>query len=335
MSTGDFQTKALDGFEIKNVDRGEVVAVVSTLDHVDRDGDVILSGAIPHGSTVKLSAYGHDVITEGRPPVGHGVVNIEGNRAVLNARYFMSTERGRDAFNTVRELGSESEWSIGFSKQVKTSPMTDAWKAKGARRLIAGLVLYEASPVFMGANAQTGTVSAKAAQAAVDAVAEAEQEWLRGIYDAHVVPFELRARIHETAEVLERSDIAQMALRSMDRELTRPDSYMAPAEFEQVVDFARRQIGLDARALPSPRLVRPGSLKAHGKRTRGVFLVAKNLPAIFLEDRSGDVDGMAHTFFHEAAHARQHHYGDPMTEPDACEQAAELFAAWQRREQEG
>jgi hypothetical protein len=168
------ETKTIEGFEIKDADRGEVVAVVSTMNVVDRDGDVVLRGAIKDGSVVKLSAYEHDVITEGKAPVGRGVVSIVGDRAILNAKYFMSTERGRDAFNTVREMGAESEWSIGFSKSVKTSPMTDEWKSKGARRLIAGLNLYESSPVFMGANGMTATVSAKAASGDVEASAEGE-----------------------------------------------------------------------------------------------------------------------------------------------------------------
>lgn len=159
------ETKTIDGFEIKDADRGEVVAVVSTMNVVDRDGDVVLKGAIRDGSVVKLSAYEHDVITEGKAPVGRGVVNIVGDRAILTAKYFMSTERGRDAFNTVKEMGADSEWSIGFAKGVKTSPMTDEWKTKGARRLIAGLDLYESSPVFMGANGMTATVSAKSLEA--------------------------------------------------------------------------------------------------------------------------------------------------------------------------
>lgn len=157
-----FETKAIDGFEIKDADKGEVVAVVSTMGVVDRDGDVVMQGAIKDGSVVKLSAYEHDVITEGKAPVGRGVVRIQGNQAVLSARYFMSTIRGRDAFNTVKEMGADSEWSIGFSRQVKTAPMTDEWRSKGASRLIAGLDLLESSPVFMGANGMTATVSAKA-----------------------------------------------------------------------------------------------------------------------------------------------------------------------------
>ncbi len=166
------ETKTIDGFEIKDADRGEVVAIVSTMNVVDRDGDVILSGAIKDGSVVKLSAYEHDVITEGKSPVGRGVIRIKGDQAVMEGRYFMSTERGRDAFNTVKEMGAESEWSIGFAKSVETVPMTPEWKAKGARRLIAGLKLWESSPVFMGANGLTSTVSAKAATIEENATAK-------------------------------------------------------------------------------------------------------------------------------------------------------------------
>ncbi len=157
-----FETKGIEGFEIKDADKGEVVAVVSTMDMVDRDGDVVLSGAIKDGSVVKLSAYEHDVITEGKAPVGRGVISIQGKQAVMHGRYFMSTARGRDAFETVKAMGADSEWSIGFAKSVKTEPLTKEWQAKGARRLITGLDLYESSPVFMGANGMTATVSAKA-----------------------------------------------------------------------------------------------------------------------------------------------------------------------------
>jgi hypothetical protein len=169
------ETKTMEGFEIKNADLGEVTAVVSTMDIVDRDGDVILSGAIREGTVVKLSGYDHDVITEGKPPVGRGVITVTGNRAVLNAKYFMSTERGREAFNMVKELGPDSEWSIGFPKAVKTQPMTDGWKAKGARRLISGLNILESSPVFMGANAETGTVAVKQVET-MDGKAIADRE---------------------------------------------------------------------------------------------------------------------------------------------------------------
>jgi hypothetical protein len=161
----DLEMKSFGPFEIKSEDRGEVVAIVATLGVVDKDGDVIMPGSFPAGgSRVKLSGYGHDVVTEGRAPVGKGVVTEENGHAIFKGQFFMSTQRGREAFHTTKELGAEGEWSFGFPKTVKTGEMTDEWRAKGAKRVIAGLTPIEASPVFVGAGWGTGTLLTKAAE---------------------------------------------------------------------------------------------------------------------------------------------------------------------------
>jgi len=160
----DIGTKLISDFEIKDADRGEVTAVVSVFNVVDRDGDVILPGAIKDGTVVKISAYGHDVVTEGKPPVGRGVLRVDDQRAVLHAKYFMSTERGRDAFATVKELGADNEWSIGWpNSTLKTAKMTDEWRGMGAKRLVKSLDVLESSPVFLGSNQFTRTVGTKEA----------------------------------------------------------------------------------------------------------------------------------------------------------------------------
>lgn len=156
------EIKSIGAFEIKDADKGEVTAIVNTLNIVDRDGDVVLPGAIANGAKVKISAYSHGVIKYGDAPVGKGVVTIEGDRAVFRGTYFLSTERGRDAFETVKALGADSEWSIGF-RTLKSSAPTDEWKTKGARRMLTQLDVMEVSPVFLGANAQTATVAVKQA----------------------------------------------------------------------------------------------------------------------------------------------------------------------------
>src|SRR5256885_6339454 len=125
------------GCQIKDEAQGEITAVVATLGVVDRDGDVILAGSMPPVSRVKLSAYGHDVVMEGAAPVGLGTISPISDKAILHARYFLSTTRGLDAFRTVQELGDDGEFSFGFPKNVATTPLTDEWRAKGARRLIA------------------------------------------------------------------------------------------------------------------------------------------------------------------------------------------------------
>ena len=167
----ELEVKSFGPLEIKDVEKGEVTAVVATLGVVDRDGDVILPGAMPASSSVKLSAYGHDVILDGAPPVGTGSIIVEGDRAIFRGKFFLSTQRGREAFNTVKELGTESEWSFGYPRGVKTTDMTDEWRGKGARRLISGMTPIEASPVFIGAGIGTHTVAAKAAADAAAALA--------------------------------------------------------------------------------------------------------------------------------------------------------------------
>jgi hypothetical protein len=147
--------------EIKDQAQGEITAVVATLNTVDRDADVCLTGSFPLISTVKMSGYGHGVVLDGAAPVGLGTISVEGNKAILRAQYFMSTNAGREAFYTVEGLGDQGEFSFGYLKDVKTAAMTDSWRAKGARRLIAGLTPIEASAVFRAAGVGTGLLSTK------------------------------------------------------------------------------------------------------------------------------------------------------------------------------
>jgi hypothetical protein len=156
------ELKTFGAFEIKNADAGEVRAIVATLGVVDKDGDVLLPGSFPPSATVKMSGYGHDVVFGGVPPVGKGTITVEGDKAIFTGKFFMSSDRAREAFAIVRELGAEGEWSFGFpNRNVKTAPMTDEWRGKGARRLIAGLTPIEASPVFIGAGHGTQTLYTK------------------------------------------------------------------------------------------------------------------------------------------------------------------------------
>lgn len=163
--TDDLELKGFGPLEIKSEDRGEVAAIVATLNVVDREGDVILPGAVQSGGAkVKLSGYNHDSVLDNAVPVGKGMITEEGDKLVFRGRFFMSTERGREAFHTTKELGADSEWSFGFPKRVKLAQMTEEWRAKGARRLIAGLTAIEASPVIFGAGIGTGTIGIKAAE---------------------------------------------------------------------------------------------------------------------------------------------------------------------------
>lgn len=187
--------KGIGPLTVENDERGEVTAIVATIGVVDRDGDVFLPGSIREGTKVKLSDYSHSIVLEGAPPAGLGAISVKGDDVILRGRFFMSTQRGAESFRTVKELGEDGEWSVGFPKvSVKTASMTPEWRAKGAERLIAEAVLVEASPVFRGAGIGTRTLAVKeekpgdpdpdpspppeeiAAKEKADAEAKAEQE---------------------------------------------------------------------------------------------------------------------------------------------------------------
>lgn len=61
------------------------------------------------------SSYSHDTVINfltgtglpDAPPVGKGVIRIEGAKAVAYLDYFMETQRGREAFLTVKAMGAD------------------------------------------------------------------------------------------------------------------------------------------------------------------------------------------------------------------------------------
>ena len=160
----DMEIKGFGGFEVKDADKGEVSAIVATLNVVDRDKDVFLPNSVQPASRVQISDYKHSVVLAGAPPVGKGSISIDGDLAIFTGQYFMGTERGRESFAMVKEIGPDGDWSFAFPKGPPTIPMTKEWQAKGARRLIAGPVNpLEVSPVLRGGGIGTRTLAAKEA----------------------------------------------------------------------------------------------------------------------------------------------------------------------------
>lgn len=156
--------KVFGPLEIKDESRGEVEAEVASLDVVDFDRDVIRSKSIPAaGARVKLSFYGH-AAAFGDAPVGKGVIKAVNGKAVLQAKYFLSTSRGREAFETVKELGADGEWSVGFHVEQASDP-DETWTKQGARRMLDKIDLFEVSPVLRGASPGTRTMAVKSADA--------------------------------------------------------------------------------------------------------------------------------------------------------------------------
>ena len=158
-------TKGLGVLEIKDADKGEVEAIVATLDVVDRDREVIRSGAIQHGTKVKLSEWAHNSIPMlggATAPVGKGTLQVEGKQVRFRGKFFLGTTRGAEAFAMLKEMGPEQEWSLGYII-LGTEIPDDDWREKGARLLLTKLEPFEVSPVGVGAGLGTRTVNVKCA----------------------------------------------------------------------------------------------------------------------------------------------------------------------------
>jgi hypothetical protein len=92
--------------------------------------------------------------------VGKGVITINGNRAVFRGNFFMSTERGREAYATTKEMGPEQEWSFSYWIRDR-APADEKWRAKGAKFMLKSIDPFEASPVTVSSSLGTSTVGVK------------------------------------------------------------------------------------------------------------------------------------------------------------------------------
>lgn len=150
--------KALQGVEIKDAEKGEVEAVFSTFDVVDKDLDVTKAGAFSDGAPVRISAYGHQSWM-GALPVGKGVIRTTGTEAILDGKFFMDTSVGRDTFTVVKEMGDLQEWSYGYDPVKFSFGEVDGQKV----RFLEEIHVDEVSPVLIGAGVNTRTLTAKGA----------------------------------------------------------------------------------------------------------------------------------------------------------------------------
>jgi hypothetical protein len=90
----DPQHKALSGLKITDATKGEVEAVIATLNVKDSDGDVTLKGAFEDGAEVQISAYNHKS-WDGALPVGKGTLTEAGDRVVMKGVSFSTQLPGK------------------------------------------------------------------------------------------------------------------------------------------------------------------------------------------------------------------------------------------------
>jgi hypothetical protein len=128
---------------------------------VDKDGDITVPGAFGNQNVV-ISAYGHES-WDGALPVGAGRIYEAGNEAIFEGKFFLTSTIGKDHYETIKalqEAGQPSEWSYGFDK--KEWGYID-YEGRQVRQLRKNLV-YEVSPVLVGAGQNTRTLAMKGLQ---------------------------------------------------------------------------------------------------------------------------------------------------------------------------
>lgn len=167
------EVKAFGAFEIKDAEKGIVEAIIATLGVVDKDEDIIRPDAVPDGAKVSMSSYGHDAVF-GDAPVGKGKLQRDGTKLVFSGRVFLATQRGRETFETLKEMGPDQQWSFGFRILGAEVPSEEERK-QGARRILTKLDAFEVSPVIVGAGVGTRTVGVKAADEPPDPAIEAKR----------------------------------------------------------------------------------------------------------------------------------------------------------------
>lgn len=164
------------GVRIKDALKGEVSAVFSTFDVIDKDNDVTPPDAIQDGAEFVVSAYGHKSWS-GELPVGKGVIRITKSEAIADMQFFMDTTQGRDTFGAVSELAKSGlgEWSYGFDILDASPGIFDGKEV----RILSAVKVHEVSPVLQGAGVNTRTLSVKSAKGNSDAGAVAYNAAIR------------------------------------------------------------------------------------------------------------------------------------------------------------
>jgi Caudovirus prohead serine protease len=160
--------KAGPPVQVKVVDegKGQVEAVFSRLNVIDKDGDVTRPGAFGE-QKVRISAFNHQSWND-ELPIGKGTIHETDAEAILKGQFFMETTKGRETFLTIKELGDLMEWSYGFDILERAEGKWPDGDENGQNvRFLDKLKVHEVSPVILGAGVDTRTLSAKGDKGAI------------------------------------------------------------------------------------------------------------------------------------------------------------------------
>ena len=136
---------------------------IARFDTVNAQGNILRPGAVDRAYQVQLSAYDHDSAAgvlglQGRPPVGAGEIEPDGEWLVFDGRINLAMERGRELYESLSfslENQVPVEWSYGFRIE-RAQPLDPERPWAGSEFL--KITPKEASPVFAGANEGSRTL---------------------------------------------------------------------------------------------------------------------------------------------------------------------------------
>jgi len=143
---------------------GEFRAEFATLNVVDHDGDVTVPGAFRVGQEAIIEAWNHGY---DKLPVGMGVIREEGDKAVVDGRFFLDTSSGLEHYKVVKALGPLAEWSYTFNILDSKLGTFEQDSEKRRVRFLRKLDVWGVAPVQRGAGIDTGTVYVKGAKGAL------------------------------------------------------------------------------------------------------------------------------------------------------------------------
>ena len=127
-----------------------IEACFSLFDTIDSDNDVTKSNALRSGYTgnkVPL-VWNHDW----SKVIGRGIIETDNQKAVFKG-YFLNTEAGKEAYETVKAMQDMQQFSYGF--QVMKSSKGTHIDSKGEEvpvRVLEDVKVWEVSPVLVGAQ---------------------------------------------------------------------------------------------------------------------------------------------------------------------------------------
>lgn len=137
-------------------DEGAGLARIATLNVIDSDGDVTISGAFGEQIVQLLPAH-----SWGSVPLGKARVFEKGDEALAEFQINLETSAGKDWHSALKfDLSHHDpiqEWSYGYRVIESTTEDRDGKRV----RILEKLKVSEVSPVILGAGVDTATLAIK------------------------------------------------------------------------------------------------------------------------------------------------------------------------------